>query len=117
VNSSAAFYLEIPMLRQELIAQGYRLVSRKYRLVARIDRPDWAKVIVDTLTPWMQKSIEENYNRAIREMEENIGMRDWYRRCMSKDTIKVSDIRGFPSSTHDPVGYVDNGTQTDIQST
>jgi hypothetical protein len=105
------------MLRQELIAKGYRLVSRKYRLVARIDRPDWAQVLVDTLAPWMKKSTEENYARAIKEMEENIGMRDWYRRCMSKDTIKVSDIRGFPNSSHDPVGYVEYGTQTNIQST
>lgn len=85
---------------EELIAAGYRCVSRKYGIVSRIDRDDWIKVVV----------------RNTHQTEQSIGKamssgswQDFYRRVYSKDTLELGNSRGraFPTSGFDPVGYVE----------
>lgn len=71
---------------ERLIAQGYAIVSRKFRIAARIDRPDW-----------------EDRQRRHREPVDA----DWYRRCVSRDTITVSAAlaRSLPNSGSCHYGY------------
>lgn len=52
-----------------LMRQGYFVTSRKFCMVARIDREDW-------------KEYCEDRNYPINA--------DWYRRCVSEDKITVS---------------------------
>jgi len=54
------------MTIEEAKRQGYCIVSRKYRIASRIDRPDW------------REHCPESNNDA-----------DLYRRCYSKDNIFV----------------------------
>lgn len=86
---------------QELISQGYRRVSNKYRDVSRIDRPDWEYVLAERHAPWNPREGLE-WVRAIDSA-------DFYRRCETKDEIKgvPEDVfRQIPSSNWDKTGYV-----------
>lgn len=56
-------------LAKELHDKGYRVTSRKHRIVSRLDRPDWLE--------FMQKHHCE------------CGDAEWYLRCLSKDSVKV----------------------------
>ena len=72
------------MVAQQFIDAGYRCVSRKHRIVKRIDRSDWAEH-----TP------QGKYNRDCA---------DWYRRCRSKDAAVISTdavCKRIPTSNHD----------------
>jgi hypothetical protein len=65
---------------QDYIDKGYAVVSRKYRLVARIDREDW-------------KAFSKKNNYPIGA--------DWYRRCLSKDELTLPEkinIKDIPNS-------------------
>jgi hypothetical protein len=89
---------ELPVA--ELIARGYRCVSRKYGIVSRIDRPDWIDVVI------------ANTHRTVCSITADIKSgrwQDFYRRVYSKDTLKLGAYRGrqFPNSGFDPVGYVE----------
>jgi len=66
---------------KQLKKRGYRVVSIKHRLVSRIDRADW-----------------EDFNPD----------EDYYRRCLSKDSIVVpaSYLTKIPNSQHSKVGYI-----------
>ena len=85
----------------ELIRLGYRCTSRKYGILARIDRPDWVEFLKHEL---------------MREDEEGLpnlgdgGWEDFYRRVHSKDKIEISPARArkFPTSCWDPIGFVGN---------
>lgn len=73
-----------------LIAQGYCRTSRKHCLVSRIDTANWrAKV------------------RNLRHLQPGAA-EDFYRRVHSKDVLRVStsDIRLFPGSSWNPIGYI-----------
>lgn len=72
----------------KLMKQGYRRTSHFHKMLSRIDREDW-----------MQHCIEERYPVDP----------DWYRRCVSKDTITVSYevCKLVKSSCHDHIGYVE----------
>jgi hypothetical protein len=64
--------------------EGYRIVSRKYGIIARIDRPDWKEFLAEEHAPW---DIEEG-----RDWVAALGDRraaDYYRRVYSKDTIEL----------------------------
>ena len=67
---------------------GYRIISRKFRIAARIDREDW----------------EEYSKRSDYPVEA-----DWYRRCVSRDQITVPEsyVKVIGSSCHDDCGYVE----------
>jgi len=41
---------------QKLIASGYRATSNRYKMVARLDRPDWREHMAIRHSPW---SLEE----------------------------------------------------------
>lgn len=72
---------------KKLIAQGYRRVSNRFGIIARVDRPDWQEYQISKGNPVNA---------------------DWYRRCVSKDTITIgqSRARKIPPSAFDPIGYV-----------
>lgn len=85
-----------------LIAQGYRRTSNKYGMVSRIDRPDWIEVLAKEL----HRAPADFYVPG--EPEPSGSWCDYYRRCLSKDTITlhVEVARQIPTSSHDPVGYI-----------
>lgn len=93
-----------------LIASGYRRVSNRYRLVARIDRPDW----IDILARDLLRSPAEFY---VPGAKEPAGMwADHYRRCFSRDTLTLDPdvFYQIPTSCHDPVGFVPPSTKSNI---
>lgn len=56
-------------IRDELISQGYAIISRKFGIAARIDREDW-------------KERQARHHMPVDA--------DWYRRCVSEDRVTVS---------------------------
>lgn len=85
------------MTADEYTARGYRRVSRKYGMLARIDRPDWR---------------EHMAGQHVRGMEwvDNLGSgaADHYRRVYSRDRIEIDPTLALqvPTSGWDEVGYV-----------
>lgn len=78
----------------ELLAQGYRCVSRNHGIVARLDRPDWLA--------YLEREMG-------RDLSDDGQWEDHYRRVYSKDTITFGGAglpRNFPSSSGSHVGYV-----------
>lgn len=86
-----------PEAVQDAIKQGYRIVSRKHLIAARIDRPDWLDVIKD------------NINRIATEKSKIVCWEDFYRRVFSKDTIIIPEgwLNLIPNSGHDNTGYIE----------
>lgn len=86
----------------QLIRQGYRKTSNKHCMVSRIDRPDWVSVLAKD----MFRSEAEFYEKGCTEPSDHWA--DHYRRVYSKDTVVIPQayIREFPSSGHDPVGFI-----------
>ena len=70
------------MTAAQLKKYGYRVVSLKHRIVSRIDVENW-----------------QEFHKSS----------DFYRRCISKDTIIVpaSYLPKIPNSGHSEVGYVE----------
>jgi hypothetical protein len=94
---------EISWATQRLIAMGYRIISRRHRMAARVDRPDWKQFMAQQIAPWDPQGegmawVEHLGNDAA----------DQYRRVYSRDQITVSAtaMHQIPSSCHDPIGYV-----------
>lgn len=74
---------------QDLHSKGYRVTSRKFRIVTRLDRPDWLEFM------------QENHCTH--------GGSDWYLRCLSKD--KIYDVSPYilinmESSSRDNAVYI-----------
>jgi hypothetical protein len=95
---------------KELTRRGYRRVSRKYRLVSRIDRPDFVEVLAED----MNHAPADFFTRGERRVEGR--WCDYYRRGLSKDVLHVPDeavFLGVPPSDHDDVGYVSYGGEED----
>ena len=72
------------MIAQQFIDAGYRCVSRKHRIVKRIDRPDWVEY-----TPQGVRSVDAA---------------DSYRRCRSIDAEVISTdavCKRIPTSNYD----------------
>lgn len=85
-----------------LKALGYRRTSNRYRMLSRIDRPDWLLALAEHL----RRSPASLY---IPDKSHPDGMWcDYYRRVLSKDTIEVSPevCHLVGSSDHDTIGYV-----------
>lgn len=86
----------------ELIALGYRRTSNKYRIVSRIDRPDWVTV----LAVHCRRAPADFYQIGASDPEGN--WCDYYRRVLSKDKIEGVDpevFRAVPSSAWDNCGF------------
>jgi|SRR5882724_1660479 len=96
---------------------GYRRVSHKHHMIARIDRPDW----LDVLAAHCGRAradfyIMSNPNRNIPgaapyAVSDKIGnnWKDFYRRVLSKDVIVVAPevSKLIPGSGYDPVEYIE----------
>jgi hypothetical protein len=100
---------------QELAQRGYRRISGKYHIVARIDRPDWVlhlaahlgRAPADLFIVHAQGEHGINYKA---DSKVSGGWCDYYRRCLSQDIHTVPDaevFRAVPGSGHDNIGYVD----------
>jgi hypothetical protein len=63
---------------KQAISKGYAIISKRYRLVARIDRSDWREYMAAN-HPNGIKWVEALGNAA----------GDHYRRCYSKDVIVI----------------------------
>lgn len=89
---------------KELTAQGYRRISNRFRIISRIDHPDWKEYMAREHAPWdIEEGMQWVLNFRPGEAE------DWYRRCLSKDILKnipEEIYQEIPGSGHDPIGYV-----------
>lgn len=88
---------ENELLRIKLRRMGYRRISNKFGMVARIDRPDWLDVMLKAHPNWKSSEVSM--------------IADYYRRCVTKDvlTVPLEVSRFIPSSNHDSTGYIDAG--------
>lgn len=73
-----------PTNERDYVAEGYRITSRKYGLISRIDRDDWKEFMAEQHAPW---DIEEG-RKWIRAMGD-LHAADQYRRVYSKDTLEL----------------------------
>jgi hypothetical protein len=99
-------WTEMPDLKAEdAVAQGYRRISNKHRLVARIDRADWLEVLA---TEMRRAPADFIIRSGAKKGEVDPGWNDHYRRCLSKDVVKMSPAEALkvPTSGFDEVGYI-----------
>ena len=74
---------------ETLIAQGYCRVSRKFRIIARIDRADWIERVARAVGRRPDELCSVVVGRP------DVMWADYYRRCLSKDTIEGVDPEVF----------------------
>ncbi len=102
VQAAAAEALAGEQMR-ELAARGYRRISNKHGMLARIDRPDW----VDVLAVKLRRAPADFYVPG--EALPAANWADFYRRMCSGDVVFVEPAglaRLVPTSDWDPVGYI-----------
>lgn len=71
---------------QALYAAGYAVISRRHRMIARVDRADWREVLAKWHAPWSP-------NKDGMRWAMSPGMADFYRRCVSKDRLTLPESR------------------------
>lgn len=96
---------------------GYRRVSNKYCMLARIDRPDWLDVLAAHCGRAradfyiMEQPDSSKLGTAPYAMSDEVGSswKDFYRRVLSKDVITVSPevSKLVPPSGWDSVEYIE----------
>lgn len=88
---------------EELTRLGYRRISNAYRLVARIDRPDWVEVLATAMRRAPADFIVRDGSGMISGQ-----WCDHFRRCYSRDihTVPQAEFKKIPHSGFDPVSYV-----------
>ena len=86
---------------KQLIAAGYCKTSNKYRMVSRIDRPDFVQALAEHL----RRAPADFYVPG--EDTVDGGWCDYYRRVLSKDTLTVEPeiFKHIPSSGHNSTGF------------
>lgn len=92
---------KMEIIGERAAALGYRRISKRNKVIARIDREDWLQ--------HMAEHFEMGLMELVTAMNEKPGFyEDYYRRNLSKDRHEVSLItsRTVPSSFEDPTGYV-----------
>lgn len=97
---------------KDLVQQGYRRTSNKHALAARIDRPDWRQVMAQDHAPWDWQGDGLTWVNCLTRG----GAQDYYRRCLSKDVVKMLDEVShlMPTSNNDSCGYIHKkGDKTD----
>lgn len=72
------------MAKSDYEKQGYRITSRKYGMISRIDRDDWKEYMAEKHAPW---DIEEG-RKWVRVLGD-LHAADHYRRVYSKDTLEI----------------------------
>lgn len=87
---------------EELIARGYRRISNKHGMLARIDRSDW----IEVLAKHLKRSPAELY--APGEPNPEPCWYDYYRRVLSRDKVTVPKwaAKNIPNSDRDTCGYI-----------
>lgn len=66
----------------DYVAQGYRITSRKYGMISRIDNPNWIEFFKKEQPNWFDKA--GNF-KGITKLQ----AADHYRRVYSKDTLEL----------------------------
>lgn len=91
------------MTASELVARGYRKTSNAHHMVTRIDRPDWVAFLANV----MGRSEAQFYDPRTQQPAGTWA--DHYRRVYSEDkhTVTAVTLADIPSSSFDPIGYVD----------
>jgi L-fucose isomerase-like protein len=96
-----------------LASQGYRRVSWKYRIVSRLDRPDWAEHMAAEMRRPVADFCANGYDNKHRPVYGHTPAANWedhYRRVYSKDILEgvPQDVfRHIPSSGADRTGYLE----------
>lgn len=89
------------IIGERAAAMGYRRISKRNKVIARIDREDWLQHMAEQLGMGLME--------LVTAMNEQPGYyEDYYRRNLSRDRHEVSLItsRTVPSSYEDTTGYV-----------
>lgn len=89
------------LIGERAAALGYRRISKRKNIIARIDREDWLQ--------HMAEHFDMSLLELITAMNEKPGFyEDYYRRNLSNDRHEVSltTSRTVPSSFEDATGYV-----------
>lgn len=71
--------------REDYVNAGYRVVSRKYGMISRIDRDDWQEYMAEKHAPWDPQGQGMRWIKALGPHH----AADHYRRCYSKDTLEI----------------------------
>jgi hypothetical protein len=91
---------------EQLSRRGYRRVSNKYGIVARVDRADWLQFMAQK----MGRSVADFFK--VDEPDTlSSGWSDHYRRVYSQDKIELEPAelgRLIAASDHDPIGFIDD---------
>lgn len=99
------------MIAGKITTSGYRIISRKFRTVARIDTKYWLR----QLSEKMGLAVADFYKP---DGQVSTHWADYYRRTISQDKLSIQDDRIFnllESSGNDNIGHVDNITTQHIQ--
>lgn len=90
---------EVETEAARLVASGYRPISRRFRHLSRIDRPDWREHMGRDYTYGFPGSREKNFAEGMAWVDQ-MGREaaDQYRRVYSKDVIQ-----GVPQDVFDAV--------------
>jgi hypothetical protein len=80
------------MEARRLIASGYCPTSNRYRMLSRLDRPDWLQHMAYLHTKGFPGSDAKNLAEGMRWATGlGGGAADFYRRVHSRDTIEVNE--------------------------
>ena len=97
------------MTAKELMEMGYRVTSRKWGLVSRIDRPDWKEYMAKHHSP---HSLEEGLEWV--KLLGEAGAEDHYRRVYSEDTLEVPELARQMASSCGAVTGAVTGKNHDV---
>ena len=70
---------------RDYAAEGYRVVSRKYGMISRIDRKDWKEYMAKQHAPWDAEGEGIKWVQLLGDR----AAADHYRRVYSKDTLEI----------------------------
>ena len=88
-QNSGLSAVEVEAEAMRLIASGYRPVSRRFRHLSRIDRPDWRECMAHDQTDGFPGCAEENFAEGMAWVDDmRSGAGDHYRRVYSKDMLR-----------------------------
>lgn len=76
-----------------LAASGYRCISRRHRMAARLDRPDWRRHMAEEHTRGFRWPAERRLAEGMRwvELLGDANASDYYRRVVSQDRTGTLD--------------------------
>ena len=91
------------MTEQTLAQQGYRYISRRHKIAARVDRPDWKENMAERHCPWDPQGEGMRWVAGL-----GGDAADYYRRVFSNDRITTRTLhKSIANSSGDRTGYVE----------